>query len=97
VPHLAASEEETRQGSSEHKVSQTPLWTVDLSINPQLFRSRLGGDNAKLSAQIGKPSTKPLSAHAREDRQPRLVNICQTSANPLSSSTIDKMIPFVDI
>jgi hypothetical protein len=90
VPRLAASEKETRQGSSEHTVSQTPLWTVDFSINPELFRLRLGADNgrldnARLHAQIGKPSTRPLSAQARGDRQP-VVNICQTPATSLSTT-----------
>lgn len=66
VPHHAQSNGETRQGSSEDKLSETALWRIDLSINPALFRSVLGAHNGRPAAQIGKATTRPLSTDARK-------------------------------
>jgi hypothetical protein len=63
VPHHAESEGKTRHASGQDKVSQTPLWRVDLSINRALFRSMLGANNKTPSNEIRK--TPIRGAHTK--------------------------------
>jgi len=59
VPHHAESEGKTRHASGQNKVSQTPLWRIDLSIDRALFRSMLGANNKRPSDEIRKTPISP--------------------------------------